>query len=722
MKRANLLDAGEANRVDDATIATRRQVLKRIALGAMVTVGSPWVMAQAIGTGFLRGNCRRDNFPTQVGDGAGCIDKPPGIDLRDGAFNYTPTFEDPMAALQILLGLVLGQVPVVGPLLVAMLNLIWPAHADPKTPLPDIWSLVKQQVADLVGAEILTYYEGQLTNLVAGFNTNFSYYRLAVYDVVNASEPTREQVKALKDRALYIQQHFESSMAQFTGIPSNGGAAIEGWKVLPLYVQAANLHITFLYDLIRNASDYGIEPGWVEANLLDVAWRNAIDPAPTNSNSSVNYLSYVTATLAKAMQAFEDEYTKATKADSAWTIVQAPSPDQLNWHFGSVAGRHGVIVGAFYAAGKVRNDKVNRYTVTVSYILEAWKHLPDPSSSPLPATPFTIDRILWCGPYGLPDSHDLGIDCTYDYYHHCEDIFCNNDFGYFYVHTPLVLSGSGKVVVPNPADDHKTPNGRLTHIHIDEGGYTPSQNNSGGIPNFYWRFPDHFELKWNGDPPNTRGRFNLAIDPDRPVIKVNIYTCNYLSPAGGLQPNQSYWWAAGTLIGGLEFVQENVAPYAPPPAPQRGVDWPDAPQIAGRYKQIIENCCDGTRFALQNNNDVETASLDGHILCNIAPTSRNAWMWSNLGEQVTRSTGTIMFAFRPKNPNMYPSVGILSNTYVVSPKTMTVDDIVDLGTRWYASRNVKLSAVQLAQLRTAILQSISSDGLQAKRDAFWSRG
>ena len=97
-------------------------------------------------------------------------------------------------------------------------------------------------------------------------------------------------------------------------------------------------------------------------------------------------------------------------------------------------------------------------------------------------------------------------------------------------------------------------------------------------------------------------------------------------------------------------------------------------------------------------------------------------MWSNLGEQVTRSTGTIMFAFRPKNPNMYPSVGILSNTYVVSPKTMTVDDIVDLGTRWYASRNVKLSAVQLAQLRTAILQSISSDGLQAKRDAFWSRG
>ena len=730
MKRTDLLDAGAANRVDDATIATRRQVLKRIALGAMVTVGSPWVMAQAIGTGFLRGNCRRDNFPTQVDTGAGCVDKPPGLDLGSGMFTYTPAGEDPMTALQILLGLVLGQVPVVGPLLVAMLNLMWPAHADPKTPLPDIWSLVKQQVADLIGQEILTYYQGELTNLVTGFNTNFDYYRLAIYDVVNASHPTKDQIKALKDRALYIQQHFESSMAMFTGIPKNGGASIDGWKVLPLYVQAANLHITFLYDLISNAADYGIEPGWVEANLFDVAWRNAIAPTPTNYDSSVNYLSYVPATLAKAMQAFKDEYDKATKGDSAWNIVQAPDPSVLGNYFGdrSVAGRHGAVVAAFYGAYKLWNEKINRYTVTVSNILEAWKHLPDPfSSSVRPVNPFIINQVLWCGPYGLPDMHDLAADCTYDYVSGCSGLYC---YGYYYVHTPIAIKQGGvdlpnpaKSLLPNPADVH-TPDGPLTHIHIDERGYTPLQNNSGGIPDFYWRFPSQYELKWNKDPPNTSGRFNLAIDADHPVIKVNIHTCNYTTPPalGSYQPNQSYYWAAGTLIGGLEFVQENVAPYAPPPAPQRGVDWPDTPQIAGRYKQIIENCCDGTVFAMQSNNDVETASIDGYILCNIAPTTGNSWMWSNLGEEDPSSTGTIMFAFRPKNPNMYPSVNILSNTYVTSPKTMTVDDIVDLGTRWYASRGVKLSAVQLAQLKNAVLQSISSDNLQAKRDAFWSRG
>jgi len=53
---------------------------------------------------------------------------------------------------------------------------------------------------------------------------------------------------------------------------------------------------------------------------------------------------------------------------------------------------------------------------------------------------------------------------------------------------------------------------------------------------------------------------------------------------------------------------------------------------------------------------------------------------------------------------------------------MTADDIVDLGTRWYASRGVTLSAAQLAQLKDAIVLSIKNDDLQARRDAFWSRG
>jgi len=720
MKRTDLLDAGEANRVDDATIATRRQVLKRIALGAMVTVGSPWVMAQAIGTGFLRGNCRRDDFPTWVDEQAACS-QPPSLNLGSGMFTYTPAFEDPMTTLHIFLGLILGSVPVFGPLLGAILNLLWPQSADPNTPLPDLWSLIKQQVIDLIdakiGAEIQAYYQGELTNVISGFNTSFDSYRLLVHDVVNASAPTPDQIEALKSKALFIQNYFENKMAQFTGIPGNGGDTIEGWKVLPLYVQAANLHITFLYDLIRNASSYGIDAEWLTANVLDVAWRKAIDSKPTNYDPSINHLSYVAATLATAMQTFEDEYTTATKGDSAFTIYQFDDNSSYINHEDKQL-EYGALIASFFGAAKVRNGKVNRYTVAVSDILEAWKHLPDPLSPPARrVTPFTINRILWCGPYGLPDAHDIGIDFAYTYGK------SKYGFDYNFVQTPIQLK-SGKpivLVVPNPADHQKTPDGLLTHIHFDEIEYETPRNNSQGVPNFRWRLPLKHELSWNNDPPVTSGRYNLAIDKDHPVIKVNIHTCDYRTPESYNAPYSFPYYTAGTLIGGLEFVQENVASYAPPPAPAHGVDWPDTPQIVGRYQQVTANCCDGTKLTLRTNNDVETASLDGHILCDIYRSSDLANMWIYLGQNV-RSIGTIMFGFRPKNPDLYPSVGILSNTYVVSPKAMTVDDIVDLGTRWYASRGVTLSAAQLAQLKDAIVLSIKNDDLQARRDAFWSRG
>jgi len=693
----------------------RREMLRRIALGATMTVGAQWVITQASGQS-LRGICSRHKDPNQVGGQAVCLDQPPPIGTGLGALNYTPAVEDPMTALLIILGAILGSIPIIGPLLYAILNLMWPQRADPNTPLPDIWSLIKKQVQNLIDANIQNYYQGELINRVSGFQSLFEDYRFMVHAVANASTPTPEQINALKSKALAIQNTFELSMPQFTGIPSNGTPGIEGWKVLPLYVQAANLHITFLFDLIRNASNYGIDSEWLSDNLIVAAWKNAIDPNHSDAGKK-NYLSYVATELATAMQAFEDEYKKATTADYSWTIHEF-TPDQIadTTYYDQ---QHGGLVAAFYGPDKLRNEKVNQYTVAVKDILEAWKHLPDPSS-PVPAsppTPFTINRILWCGPYGLPDTRDIGIECEYDYVDQCVGTFCLAKPGYFFVHTPVNITG-GNVLVPNPADSQKTPDGLLTHIHFDEVEHMPSQNNSGGIPNFSWRLPQQHMLSWNGAPPSTGGRYNLAIDADHPVIKVNIHTCDYLS-AKGISEYSDLFESAGTLIGGLEFVQENVAPYTAPPAPSRGVDWPDDSRIVGRYQQVTSNCCDGTTFPLISNKS-ETAAIDGHILCDIFRSSAVTKMWASIYQNSLWSVGTMMFAFRPKNPNMYPSVGILSNMYVVSPKPLMVDDIVDLGTKWYASRGVNLTASQAAQLKDAITQSISSDGLQAKRDTFWN--
>jgi hypothetical protein len=643
----------------------RREALRRIALATFAVPGSAAAWTAWLGGALPCAAAARVPAMLQ-----------PVVTLK-ASLDWTVPAADPLTAIKIILSGLLGEIPVVGWALDVLLDLFWPTPRPGDPPLPDLWSMIKDQLQALINEDIDTYYSGELNNDIAGLRGALDNYRraAAAASVPNGARPHPEIIQNLIAYAAAVQTTFTTLMPRFTG-----RSADTAWKVLPLYVQAANLHLAFLADIIRNGSEYWLDPG-VIANYTP-HWHAAMDP--DNTDSGTGYVHFVMATLQQANHQFASDYQNS----------------KANWAGVNPTGDYGYATATPFAwqGRKAQNAKSGQYTLTVKDFVDVWKGLQDPSQPIDPDhLPTVLDRVLWYGPYGAPDGRDIGLQFRYHKVH--------NDL--YTIDVPVtVLAGTLEVPTP-PA----TPDAALGAIHFGLLSYTPvsTEGNPGPITprgaNIVWTVPTEFSLQRGGTLP-APSAFNMTIDAANPVVSVKVHTCDYTSgwnktDIGGSGVVAATNWSGGTLVGGIEFVRAD-----------------NTSALVGLGEQATRNCCDGTVYEITGN-ATESLAVAGHILCDLYRPSAVYQLWANVGTGPW-TTGSMMFAFRLRDPMLTPPASLLARAYVSSPLPLSAGAIAELAAAWYRRRGSELSDEALVELGAILLGIIEEEGLDAEREAYWN--
>jgi hypothetical protein len=142
-------------------------------------------------------------------------------------------------AAMVIISTGLGQVPGVGFVLSALVEILWPSTQQ------DVWSEIEEQVEQLVDQKISDLVYKQVQESLAGLHNNLNEYLWAVQNTQDKSLITQKFNIA---HGHFIQElpHFQS----------------KGYELLllPLFAQFANLHLS----LLRDGVLYGANWGWSE--------------------------------------------------------------------------------------------------------------------------------------------------------------------------------------------------------------------------------------------------------------------------------------------------------------------------------------------------------------------------------------------------------------------------------------------------------------------------
>ena len=138
---------------------SRREVLRRISLGALMTIGAPWAMNRALAVSpSLRGSCGRELIPTQGGARTRCLDQPPRVNPRA---DYVPAIADPWTGSKIVIDSIVSLAainPEIAPFAIViggLLSWCWPQSSPtPGQTADDIWKLIKDKVQALIDQSI----------------------------------------------------------------------------------------------------------------------------------------------------------------------------------------------------------------------------------------------------------------------------------------------------------------------------------------------------------------------------------------------------------------------------------------------------------------------------------------------------------------------------------------------------------------------------------------
>ncbi|WP_233840516.1 insecticidal delta-endotoxin Cry8Ea1 family protein [Dyella sp. 2HG41-7] len=402
--------------------------------------------------------------------------------------------------IKVILCTGLSKIPYAGAWISALIGLLWPLHQ------PSLWDQIKDQVAKLIDDKIESFYENELRQTIAGLRDIIGNYLITVKkirDCLDGKAPRADLPglqAVLTGQAAGVHDQFTLLIHRFTGASED-----TGWKVLPLYVHAANLHLAFLADFInrKNAADvYGLNSSVIA--VFHDYWKNALK----------NYEDYVDKTMPKASAAFESERAKrASEYEDLRPNVFFPVYDA------------GIATGAWYGQREF-NAKNNQYTLQVRDYRELWKSQQDPTQPPAGGPRTALTRELWYGPYGAPFLGDFG----------------NSRIGLRGGLSPVPF------VPPPPA----TPVGQtLTFISCRTMNYYRD-----GQKRNHWDFPSHIELEVAGGPanriPNVFGINVNAPMYGGPVVEINVHVGHYFGTGVTIGD-----WTGGYLISAMNFVQEN---------------------------------------------------------------------------------------------------------------------------------------------------------------------
>jgi hypothetical protein len=658
---------------------TRREVLRRISLGAMMSIGAPWAMNRALAVSpSLRGSCGRELIPTQGGARAPCLDQPPRVNPRA---DYVPAVADPWTGSKIVIDSIVSFAainPEIAPFAIViggLLSWLWPQSSPtPGQTADDIWKLIKDKVQALIDQSISTAFNdlyqslakneiASLKDLIYGLDGYQMHVRnLTRYLAQPVSDPARAanieaEQRDIQRRANDVQKFMETNLRTFGGLNST----VPAWTMLPFYVQATNLYFGVLHDVLLHGDQYGFAA--TDLNTFLGLWQAALKQDTKNPDLAFDCYAYASTTLQAALDGFEQDY-QARRSTSFAEWYPADFDD--NYH-----KAHAALKCLQWSDKNVQNDKNSQLTITVADFLHIWAKYPlDPLNVPVPLPPVVLDRVLWSGPHGVPEGHDIGFFWE-------EHNNGHND----YVQVPVVPFPSGHSfpdVPPPPA----VPDGHLTGISID---FT---FNAG----YEWRAINTCTNYHGGDQPILNGvDFKIAFPVSNPIVKVVLHACDF-AYAGN-------FCTAGLFVAALGFVFAD-----------------NSQSVAGNSYQTIVPA----GWGIYDNFTVEKY-FDGHALCFIDVTSRLSGLWTNDGDANLQSAGSLRLAFRLVDPTLKPSFQQLANLYVTSASALTVEQIAALVHHIYRSKGQELSEAEAASMQKEIADHIARERLDLRREEFWNR-
>ena len=167
----------------------------------------------------------------------------PARATQDTVLDYTFDWNN---AAEVAIETALGEIPVVGSFLSALLQIFWPKSGE------DIWSEIKSQVEQLINQRFDqdTYEKVQAS--LAGLNNNMNDYLTAL--------------QAGKGDPNYISEVWNVADGDFDQQLPTFQLSSYQLLLLPLFAQFANLNLTLLRDGVQNGASWGWTPAIIASN------------------------------------------------------------------------------------------------------------------------------------------------------------------------------------------------------------------------------------------------------------------------------------------------------------------------------------------------------------------------------------------------------------------------------------------------------------------------
>lgn len=243
------------------------------------------------------------------------------------------------AMAEIIVATALGFVPESGNLLSGLVYLFWQPALSGVSP----WTQICQQTAQMIDQKIEQNIYQNVADTLTGLQNDIT-------DYVQAAATTPPDNSVTAGYWITTDALFDNELPSF----QQGGYEV---NLLPLFAQAANLHLV----LLRDGVLFGPSWGW------DESWMQKVQTKLTDKTKS--YTDYAN----KYCQQGYEQITKSTTRD-----------DHACEPFASV------------------NRYVRLMTLGVTDFLQVWPYL-DPTKYPDPVTPY-LDREIYSDPQGSCDN------------------------------------------------------------------------------------------------------------------------------------------------------------------------------------------------------------------------------------------------------------------------------------------------------------------------------
>lgn len=152
-------------------------------------------------------------------------------------------------------------VPVVGPAFGTLVALIGqaalPSNSDPNA----LWNSLREKVENLIGAKIQAHQVHVLKSKIDGFASNMEAFTRVWNDYEKVTGDSKaKQAETLRTHHIAFLAVLRAGIPEFQVEDSSVAA-------LPLFAQAANIHLTLLVDGIRHGVEWGFTSDYVKDNL-----------------------------------------------------------------------------------------------------------------------------------------------------------------------------------------------------------------------------------------------------------------------------------------------------------------------------------------------------------------------------------------------------------------------------------------------------------------------